>query len=48
MSLSAKRWAAFWAPILALTVLASCSSEPAGPATGTPAFYWEAAGETWP
>jgi hypothetical protein len=45
--LTAKRSATACAPILALAVLASCSSEPAGPAKGTPAFYWQAAGETF-
>ncbi|HXB70200.1 MAG TPA: hypothetical protein VNY05_18245, partial [Candidatus Acidoferrales bacterium] len=37
----------FSAPVLALAILSSCSSEPAGPAKGTPAFYWQAAGETY-
>jgi hypothetical protein len=47
MAFTAKRSGAFCAAILALAILASCSSEPAGPAKGTPAFYWQAAGETY-
>src|SRR5436309_1422775 len=37
----------FGAAVLALAILSSCSSEPAGPAKGTPAFYWQAANETY-
>ena len=33
--------------LVAITVLISCSSAPAGPAKGTPAFYWQAAKETF-
>jgi hypothetical protein len=33
--------------IIALGVLISCSSGPAGPEKGTPAFYWQAAKETF-
>lgn len=33
--------------ILAIGVLISCSSGPAGPEKGTPAFYWQAAKETF-
>jgi len=35
------------ATILALGVLMSCSSGPSGPEKGTPAFYWQAAKETF-
>jgi hypothetical protein len=38
------RWLAM---ILAIGVLISCSSGPAGPEKGTPAFYWQAARETF-
>ena len=41
------RFFAAGAPFLALAILSSCSSEPAGPAKGTPAFYWQAAGESY-
>ena len=34
-------------PAVALVILFSCLSEPAGPAKGTPAFYWQAAGESY-
>lgn len=47
MAFTAMRLAALCGPILGLAVLSSCSSEPAGPAKGTPAFYWQAAGETY-
>jgi hypothetical protein len=47
MSLTTMRLAALCGLISGLTVLSSCSSEPAGPAKGTPAFYWQAAGETF-
>ncbi|HMC58614.1 MAG TPA: hypothetical protein VKJ01_05430 [Candidatus Solibacter sp.] len=47
MSLTVYRCLAFGAPVLALAILSSCSSEPAGPARGTPAYYWQAAGETY-
>jgi hypothetical protein len=46
-SSTANRCLIFGAPVLALAILSSCSSEPAGPAKGTPAFYWQAAGETY-
>ena len=35
------------AVVLAFGVLTSCSSGPAGPEKGTPAFYWQAAKETF-
>ncbi|HTP32911.1 MAG TPA: hypothetical protein VMJ75_12115 [Candidatus Acidoferrales bacterium] len=35
------------AAILAFGVLVSCSSAPSGPEKGTPAFYWQAAKETF-
>src|SRR5438045_4007842 len=35
------------APMLVYTFLSSCSSGPAGPVKGTPAFYWQAARETF-
>jgi hypothetical protein len=38
---------AICALILALTVCISCSSGPVGPEKGTPAFYWQAAKETF-
>jgi len=38
------RW---FAAIIAFGVLISCSSGPAGPEKGTPAFYWQAAKETF-
>ena len=41
------RWYAICALILVLTVCISCSSGPTGPETGTPAFYWQAAKETF-
>jgi hypothetical protein len=41
------RWYAFCALVLVLTVCMSCSSGPVGPAKGTPAFYWQAATETF-
>jgi hypothetical protein len=41
------RWFAICAVILAITVCISCSSGPAGPEKGTPAFYWQAAKETF-
>jgi hypothetical protein len=47
MPLTAMRLAALCGAVLGFTVLSSCSSEPAGPAKGTPAFYWQAAGETF-
>jgi len=47
MSSTAKRLLTCGAPVLALAILSSCSSEPAGPAQGSPAFYWQAAGETY-
>src|SRR5450432_1521482 len=47
MPLTAMRLAALCGSILGLAILSSCSSEPAGPAKGTPAFYWQAAGETY-
>jgi len=42
-----KPFAAWWATVPVLAVLSSCSSQPAPPATGTPAFYWQAARETF-
>lgn len=47
MSFTLKCCFASGAPVLALAILCSCSSGPAGPAPGTPAFYWQAAGETY-
>jgi len=44
---TAKPFFAFGAAFVALAILSSCSSGPAGPAKGTPAFYWQAAGETF-
>jgi hypothetical protein len=41
------RWFAICALILAITICISCSSGPAGPEKGTPAFYWQAAKETF-
>ena len=41
------RWYAICALVLLLTACISCSSEQAGPAKGTPAFYWQAAKETF-
>uniref|UniRef100_Q025C2 Lipoprotein n=1 Tax=Solibacter usitatus (strain Ellin6076) TaxID=234267 RepID=Q025C2_SOLUE len=41
------RWFAICALILAITVCISCSSGPTGPEKGTPAFYWQAARETF-
>src|SRR5215475_6274858 len=38
------RW---FAAIIAFGTLISCSSGPAGPEKGTPAFYWQAAKETF-
>ncbi|HTS67097.1 MAG TPA: hypothetical protein VMH28_33965 [Candidatus Acidoferrales bacterium] len=35
------------APLFALGLLISCSSGPSGPEKGTPAFYWQAAKETF-
>jgi len=42
-----KRVAAGCAAFSGLLILISCSSAPKGPAKGTPAFYWQAARETW-
>lgn len=33
--------------VIALLVLAACSTAPPGPKAGTPAFFWQAAKETW-
>jgi hypothetical protein len=38
---------AICALISGITTLVSCSSQPAGPEKGTPAFYWQAAKETF-
>ena len=42
-----RRYLACLAPMSVFTFLSSCSSGPAGPAKGTPAFYWQAARETF-
>ena len=47
MSGTAKRWVALSALITVLLILISCSSGPAGPRMGTPAFYWQAAHEVY-
>ncbi|MBZ5729397.1 MAG: hypothetical protein LAP87_31035 [Acidobacteriia bacterium] len=47
MLVTAKYAAALLAPISAFLVLSSCSSTPAGPQMGTPAFYWQAARKTF-
>ena len=47
MSFTLKRCCVSCVAVLALAVLSGCSSEPAGPAKGTPAFYWQAATETY-
>jgi len=47
MPLALHRLAPLCVPAVALVILSSCSSEPAGPAKGTPAFYWQAAGESY-
>ena len=47
MSLTDRRCFALFAVISAFVILSSCSSEPAGPKIGTPAFFWGAAKETF-
>ncbi len=46
MFLTATHSVALLAPVSVFLVLSSCSSAPAGPEKGTPAFYWQAARET--
>jgi hypothetical protein len=41
------RWFTICALVSGITALVSCSSQPAGPEKGTPAFYWQAAKETF-
>src|ERR1019366_1591356 len=43
MNATARRWVALSALVTVLSILISCSSGPAGPQMGTPAFYWQAA-----
>jgi hypothetical protein len=47
MNGTAKRWVALSALVTVLSILISCSSGPAGPQMGTPAFYWQAAREVY-
>ena len=47
MNGTAKRWVALPALITVLLTLISCSSGPAAPQMGTPAFYWQAAREVY-
>jgi len=47
MSFPTLRCCVLGALLPALALLSSCSSEPAGPAPGTPAFFWKAAGDTY-
>jgi hypothetical protein len=45
--MNAKPWFAISALLSALFILVACSSGPAGPRMGTPAYYWQAAGEVY-
>jgi hypothetical protein len=47
MSLTSKRSLALCAVLSAFFLFISCSSGPAAPEKGTPAFYWQAARETY-
>jgi len=47
MSLTSKRAFALFALLSAFLLCVSCSSGPAAPEKGTPAFYWQAARETY-
>ena len=47
MLVEAKRFFALSILIPVITVLCSCTPVPTGPAKGTPAFYWQAARETF-
>jgi hypothetical protein len=47
MSLTSQRMFAFLALLSAFLLCISCSSGPAAPEKGTPAFYWQAARETY-
>jgi len=47
MTLTVKRLAVVAAVIAANLILFSCSSGPVAPQKGTPAFYWQAARESW-
>lgn len=47
MSLTSKRTIALFALVSVFLLCISCSSGPAAPEKGTPAFYWQAARETY-
>jgi len=47
MSLTSKRTLGLCAALSAFSLFMSCSSGPAAPEKGTPAFYWQAARETY-
>lgn len=47
MNATAKPWVALSALITGLLLVISCSSGPASPQMGTPAFYWQAAREVY-